>query len=82
MKKKISHLEAQRLRACRVEFSLRPKMIRALRSPVNAVLFCRLCRKHGAAMEKIATAERAIREHELAEYIVSFLTPPVTQAIS
>ena len=83
MKKKISHLEADRLRACRREFSISQKIMRALGA--RNINFARLDRLHVeylAAIDRIGTAENALHRHrvnaearELADYFRSFFTP-------
>ncbi len=78
-KTKISSLEAERLAACRVEFSLHRKIMRALQSRrINAGLISRLCDKQTLAMRAIAAAEDAIREQKVIDHVRSILTMSLT----
>jgi hypothetical protein len=83
MKKKISHLEAERLAACRAELSLHRKIMRALQSRrINFPRLDRLQIEYLAAVLRIGNVEERLHrlrvEHELAKFIGSFFTPSVT----
>jgi len=80
MKKKISHLEADRLRACRREFSISQKIMRALGA--RNINFARLDRLHVeylAAIEQIGNAEEKLHrlriEYEFTAFFRSFFAP-------
>ena len=86
-KTKISHLEARRLAACRAEFSISQKIMRALGARnINFPRLERLQVEYRAAIDRIGSAEKELHRvrdraqlHEIAVFIRQLLEPsPVT----
>jgi hypothetical protein len=85
MKKKISHLEAERLAACRTELSLSKKIARALGARrINFPRLDRLQVEYLAAIVQIGNAEKRLHclrvKHEFAEFPRSLFNPSLTLA--